>query len=155
MPLFGEIVVDEFFAGALEAVGALFESQQGGVADEDGGVGAVEHGVEVGGHGEERDVRIAPLMKEDARVGQGGAAGGVGGDGAEGWKGWLARRTSSSERTRCFGGDGAAGQDAQRRVGGEGGDGNEADVGACRRPGGRRTRRATCGRSGSAGRVRR
>jgi hypothetical protein len=84
VPLFGEVVVDELFAGALEAVGALFEGEQGGVADEDGGVGVVEHGVEVGGEGEEGDVGIAPLVKEDAGVGDGGAAGGVGGDGAQG-----------------------------------------------------------------------
>ena len=38
-PLVGEVVVDELFAGAFEAVGAFFEGEQGGIADEDGGVG--------------------------------------------------------------------------------------------------------------------
>ena len=51
VPLLGEVVVDELFTGANKTVGALFESQQGGVADEDGGVGTLEHGVKVGGRG--------------------------------------------------------------------------------------------------------
>ena len=61
-PLLGEIVVDQLFAGALEAVGALFEGQQGGVADEDGGVGAFEHGVEIGGMRAGRDTSGLPHL---------------------------------------------------------------------------------------------
>ena len=50
-PFVGQIVVNEFFAGALEAVGTLFEGEQGRIADDDCGIGLVEHGVEIGGHG--------------------------------------------------------------------------------------------------------
>ncbi len=82
----GQVVVGQLFAGALEAVGAFFQGQQGGVADDDGGVGAVEHRVQVGLEGQERDSRIAPLVEENASVGDGGAAGGVGGHGAQGRK---------------------------------------------------------------------
>ena len=79
VPLLGQVVIDEFFAGALEAVDALFKGEQGGVADEDGGVGFLKHDVEIGSRGQEGNVRIAPLVKEDAGVGQRGAAGRVGG----------------------------------------------------------------------------
>lgn len=80
----GQIEVDEGLAGALEAIGLFFKGEQGGVADKDGGVGQIEHGVEVGGRGDERNLGIGPVMEEDAGVGQGGAACGVRGDGAQG-----------------------------------------------------------------------
>ena len=38
-----------------EAILALFEGEEGGVADEDGGVGVVEHAVEVGSEGKKGD----------------------------------------------------------------------------------------------------
>jgi hypothetical protein len=128
-PLVGQVVVDELFAGALEAVGAFFEGKEGGVADDDGGVGLVEHGVEVGGHGQEWNGGIAPLVEEDAGVGDGGAAGGVGGDGAEGREGLAGAADQEQGADTALGGDGAAGQNAEAGGGGEGGDGDEADVG--------------------------
>jgi len=128
-PLFGEIVVDEFFAGALEAVGAFFEGHESGVADEDGGVSMVEHGIEIGGHGDEGNVGIPPFVKENARVGDGGAARGVGGDAAQFGE---RLRGAAHEDKRAYGvlrRDGAAGKDLQAGSGGEGCDGYEADVG--------------------------
>src|ERR1035438_10174421 len=64
-PFFRQIVIDKFFARALEAVGAFFQGQEGWVADENGRVRKVEHGVEVGGRGLERNSWIAPLVEED------------------------------------------------------------------------------------------
>ena len=130
MPIVGEVVIDEFFSGSLEAIGAFFEGEESGIADEDGGVCLVEHGVEVGGHGDERNVGVSPLVEEDAGIGQGGAAGDVGGyrmDGGE----ELAGAADEKQRTHAaFGGDGAAGEDVQAGCGGEGGDGDKADVGS-------------------------
>lgn len=120
---------DEFFIGALEAVGSLLKGHEGGVADEDGGVGVVEHVVEVGAHGQELGVGVLPLVKEDAGVGDGGAAGCVCGDGAN-LAEWLAGAADEQQRADAgFGGDGAAGEHAQAGCGGERGDGDEADVG--------------------------
>jgi hypothetical protein len=51
-------VVDELFAGSDEAVFTFFEGEEGRVTDEDGGVGLVEHAVEVGGQGDEWDVGV-------------------------------------------------------------------------------------------------
>ena len=128
-PLVGEVVVDELFAGALEAVGTFFEGEQGGITDDDCGVGLVEHGVEVGGHGQEWDCRVLPLVEEDAGVGDGGAAGGVCGNGAEGFKRLVGAADQEQGTDAALGGDGAAGQNAEAGRGGEGGDGDEADVG--------------------------
>ena len=128
-PLVGKVVVDELFAGALESVGTFFEGEQGGVTNDDGGVGLVEHGVEVGGHGQEWDCRVLPLVEEDAGVGDGGAAGGVCGNGAEGFKRLVGAADQEQGTDAALGGDGAAGQNAEAGRGGEGGDGDEADVG--------------------------
>jgi hypothetical protein len=124
----GEIVVDEFFAGALETVCALFEGKEGWVADEDGGVGVVEHGVQVCRVRQEWDVGIAPVVEEGAGVGDGGAAGCVGCDGAELGEGLRGAANEEQGTDAALGGDGAAREDAQGRVGGERGDGDEADV---------------------------
>ena len=128
-PLLGQVVIDEFLAGTLEAVGALFKGEQRGVSDDDGGVSALEHGVEVGGHGKEWDVGVAPLLKEEARVGDGGAAGGVRGYGMEARK-RLAGAAHQQERAdAAFGRDGAAGQDGEAGRCGQRGDGQKANVG--------------------------
>ncbi len=133
MPLLGQIVIDQFLAGALEAVGAFFQSHQGGVADKDGGVGALQHGVQVGGQGQKGHPGVAPVVEEDAGVGQGGAAGRVGGHRAQGGE-RLAGAADQQQRAHApLGGDGAAGQDAQAGGGGQGGDGDQADVGRARR----------------------
>jgi hypothetical protein len=131
VPLLGQVVVDQLFAGALEAVGALFEGQQGGVADEDGGVGAFEHGVEIGGR--------AGKGRRDCPSGERGCGRGPG------WCGWRCRRPRSAGMEplagaanqqqgahAALGGDGAAGQNAQAGGGGQSGDGDEADVGRAR-----------------------
>jgi len=79
--------------------------------------------------GQERDVRVAPVVKEDAGVGDGGAAGGVGCDGKELGEGLRGASDEEQGTDAALGGDGAAGQDAEVGVGGKGGDGDEADVG--------------------------
>ena len=129
LPFLGEIVVDKRFAGALEAVGALFQGQQGRVANHDGCVCAVEHTVQVGGHGNEGNLRIAPLMEEDSGVGYGGAAGNVGGDGAERGQRLRSAPDEQQRAHTALRGDGAARKNAKRGIGGQGGNGNEADIG--------------------------
>jgi len=78
---------------------------------------------------DEGDGGVAPVVKEDARVGQGGAAGSVGGDGAERRErlGFAVDQEQGADA--LFGSDGASGKDAQRRVCGQRGDGDQADVG--------------------------
>ena len=127
-PLVGEIVIHKFLAGALETVVALFQGEQRRIADDDGGVCAVQHGVQVSSQGQERNLRIAPHVKEDARINQRGAAGGV-----------RSHRSHCGQRLRgaadqqqrahsVLGGNGAAGQYAQIGIDGQRGDRNQADV---------------------------
>lgn len=82
-PFFGEVVIEELFAGAFVAVSAFFEGHESGVADEDGGVGAIEHGIEVCSHRNKWHIGVSPFVKENAGVGDGGAACGVGCDTAQ------------------------------------------------------------------------
>jgi hypothetical protein len=49
VPLVGEVEVEEAFAGAALTGVAILERIEGGVADEQRGVGGLEHGIEVGG----------------------------------------------------------------------------------------------------------
>ena len=119
-------MVDELFTGALEAVGAFFEGEQGGIADENGGVGFLEHGVEVGCLGQERDGGVAPFVEEDAGVGEGGAAGCVGGYGAQSGERLRSAADEEQRANAGLGGDGAAGKDAKAGSGGEGGGGDQA-----------------------------
>jgi hypothetical protein len=128
VPLSSEVVVDELFAGAFEAVGALLESQQSRIADEDGGVGSLEHGIEVGNRGQEGHVGVAPLTKKNAGVGQGGATGHVGGHGAQGMEPLGSAANQQQGTHTALGGDGASGQDSQAGRGGQSGDGDEANV---------------------------
>jgi len=74
-------------------------------------------------------VGIAPVVEEDAGIGDGGAACGVGCYGAERGEGLRGAANEEQGTDTALGGDGAAGENAQGRVGGEGGDGDEADVG--------------------------
>jgi len=129
VPLLGEVVVDEVFVGAFEAVGAFFKGEESGVADDDGGVSGSEHGVEVGGPGDKWDVGVAPGVEEDAGVGDGGAGSGVSSDGANGREGLAGAADEEQGADQAAGGDGAAGENAEAGGGGEGGDGDEAEVG--------------------------
>ena len=128
-PLGGEVVVDEFFAGALEAGFAVFEGEESGVSDEDGGVVVGEHGVEVGCVGDEGCFGVPPLAEEDLGVGEGGLGAGVGGDGADVGERLGGAADEQDGADACAGSDGAAGDEAEVGVGGQGGDGDEADVG--------------------------
>ena len=76
-------MINKLFAGALEAIGALFQSHQRGIADQNCGIGAIEHGIEVRGHWNVGYRCIAPLVKHDARIGERRAAGHVGGNAAQ------------------------------------------------------------------------
>lgn len=58
MPLLGEVDVAEVLAGALGAGFLVFEGEEGGIADEECGVGRAEHGVEVWRVGLERGVGL-------------------------------------------------------------------------------------------------
>ncbi len=80
LPLVGKV---EPLAGADELfdLSAGFESQEGGIAYEDRGVGVVEHRDGVGCGGEEGGVGVEEFAEEDFGVGEGTAGGGVGGDG--------------------------------------------------------------------------
>jgi hypothetical protein len=83
MPLHGQIVVDQLFSGAVQAAIPILKREQRGIANENRCIGALEHLVEIGGQWKEGNVGIAPAVKKDARVSEGGAAGGVRGNGAE------------------------------------------------------------------------
>ena len=102
LPLRGQIAIHKLLARPLHAVESLFERQQRRIADQNGGVGALQHQVQIGSHGHKLDPRIAPLVEEDVRVSNRGAAGGVGGHRLQIGERLLARCTSSSERTRPF-----------------------------------------------------
>ena len=60
-----------------------FEGEQCGVADEQGGVGVLEHGDGVGWVLEEGGLGAEEFAEEDLGVGEGAAGGGVGGYGAD------------------------------------------------------------------------
>ncbi len=129
VPLVGEVVPG---AGADSVdgldVGAVFESEESRVADEDGGVVIAEHGDGIGGRGDEGGVGVEEFAKEDAGVSEGAAGGGVGGDGADGGEGAFCFDDELDGADFVEGGDGAAGDDGE--VGGEGCDGDKAEVGA-------------------------
>ena len=127
-PIFSEVVIDELFAGALVAVCTFFKGHERGVADEDCGVGTIEHGIEIGSHWDEAHSGVSPFVQEDSGIGDGGAACGVGCDGAQGSDG-LCGSTDEQERAdpvlRC---DGAAGENAKAGRSGKGCDWDEANV---------------------------
>ena len=108
--------------------GAVFDGHESGVADEDGGVGLVEHGDGVGGGGDEGGLGVEELAEEDLRVGEGAAGGGVGGDGLDGAEGVRVFDDELDGADVVKGGDDAAGDDGE--VWREGGDGDETEVGA-------------------------
>ena len=81
MPLVGEVVplawADrgfDWFAG--------FEGEEGRIADEDCGVGLLQHRDGVGCGGNEGGVGVEEFAEEDFGVGERTAGGGVGGDGS-------------------------------------------------------------------------
>ncbi len=127
VPLFGEVVPAEG-AGVGFDLGAVLECEQGGVADDESGVGMGEHCGHVGGGFGEFGMRTEEVVEENLSVGDGAARGDVGGDGL-----YVGERERllDDELDRAYAaeaGDGAAGDDAE--LGREGGDGDEAEVGA-------------------------
>src|SRR5260370_41868152 len=123
MPLAGADFVFYRFAG--------FEGEEGGIADEDGGVCLLQHGDGVGCGGEEGGVGVVEFAEQDFGVGEGAAGGGVGGDGADGAEG-VRRFRVGRFNDELDGadfverGDGTAGDDGE--IGREGGDGDEAEI---------------------------
>ncbi len=110
---------------------AGFEGEEGGIADEDGGVCLLQHGDGVGCGGEEGGLGVVEFAEQDFGVGEGTAGGGVGGDGADGAEG-VRRFRVGRFNDELDGadfverGDGAAGDDGE--IGREGGDGDEAEI---------------------------
>lgn len=111
----------------------MLAGEQGGIADEEGGVGCGEHGEWVGVVLGEGGVGIVEALEEETGVGGGAARGGVGGDGLdvpEGFGGGKVAGIFDEQEDAADlveGGDGAAGNDGE--LGCELGDGDEAEVG--------------------------
>ena len=120
----GSYVVPFAEAGSGFDVGALLKGEQGGVADEKGGVGMGEHGDGVGGVVFEGGLDVEEMAEEDLGVGYGRAGGGVGGDGADLMERELGDELDGADVMEA--GDGAAGYDAES--GGESGDGDETEI---------------------------
>ena len=129
VPLLGEIDVEEAFAGALVACLTVFEGEQRGIADEERGVGGIEHGIEVGTVRLEGGSGFPEAMKEDAGVGGGGSGRGVESDAADGLHVAVFADDEEDGTDALARGDGAAGDDKHAGLRGVGGDGHEADVG--------------------------
>ena len=105
-----------------------FQCEEGGVADEDGGVCALQHGDRIGRGGDEGGVGVEEFAEENLGVGEGTAGGCVGCNGfncGEGMRGFDDELDGSDFVER---GDGAAGNNGELRR--EGCDGDEAEVGA-------------------------
>jgi len=126
IPLGGDVVPGAW-AGFRFDVGAAFEGEQGGVADEQRGVGLGEHGDGIGGGRLEVRRGAEEVAEEHLCVGDRAARGGVGGDGADVFEAQRSFDDELDGADLAQGRDGAAGDDAQ--LGGEGGDGDEAEVG--------------------------
>ncbi len=126
VPLVGEVEPEEWAGDGFD-VGLVLAGEEGGVADEEGGVGVLKHGDGVGWAGKKGGRVTYELAEEDLGVGDGGAGGGVGGDGAEVFEGVWVLDEEEDGADVVEGGDGAAGDDGE--VWGEGGDGDEAEVG--------------------------
>lgn len=110
-----------------------FEGVECGVADEDGGVGALEHGDGVGVARDEGGLDEEELAEENIGVGERAARGFVGGDGADGLErdggiGCVAANDELDGAHVIERGDGAVWDDG--KIGRERCDGDKAEVGA-------------------------
>ena len=127
VPLVGEV---DPLAGTDSQLDMLagFERQQGGVADEQGGVGLLEHGDGIGRALNEGGMGAEEFAEEDFGVGERTARSSVRGDGANGFKsiGFFNDELDGADTVERS--NSAAGDDGE--VGGERSDGNEAEVGA-------------------------
>jgi len=88
-PEVGEVEPEEWGFGGVVDGGALLAGEEGWVADEEGGVGAGEHGGEISGKVDEGGVGVVEVLEQYAGVGDGAAAGGVGRDGADLFEGFV------------------------------------------------------------------
>ena len=126
-PFVGEVDPGAGADGGLD-VGSGFEGEEGWVADEECGVGMLEHGDGVGGVLQEGGIGADEFAEEDFGVGEGTAGGGVGGDGLDGVQCMRRFENELDGADVVERGDGAAGHDSEGRR--EGSDGNEAEIGA-------------------------
>jgi hypothetical protein len=104
---------------------AIFEGEEGGVADEERGVVLLQHGDGIGRRRFEAGVGVEEVAEEEFGVGDGAPGGGVGGDGADVFE--VAPGDELDGADAVERGDGAPGHDTQGW--GERGDGDEAEVG--------------------------
>jgi hypothetical protein len=105
-----------------------FEGEESRIADENGGVGLLQHGDGVGRGWQERGMSVEKFAEENFGIGERAARGGVGGDGfycGERVRGFDDELDGADFIERRYG---AAGDDGEIR--GERGDGNEAEIGA-------------------------
>src|SRR5579872_7049456 len=121
VPLVGEIEVEEALAGAALPGVAIFEGEERGITDEEGGVGHAQHGVKIGRMRKEAGLHLPETRKEDAGVSGGGAGSGVEGDAPDAFD---PVRMADDEDDRAHAisrGNGAAGDHGERWVGSPGG----------------------------------
>jgi hypothetical protein len=110
----GEVVPFARADGSFDLI-AGFKGEERRIADEDGGVGLVQHGNGIGWCWKEGGVGIEEFAEEDLGVGERAAGGGVGGDGfycAEDM-GFLNDELDGADFVQ--GRDGAAGDDGEVR----------------------------------------
>ena len=127
VPLVGEIDPETRADHLLDLV-AGFECQQSRIADEQGGIGLLEHGDGVRGILDEGGVCAEKLAEEDLGICEGAARGGVGCDGANVFEGVGLFDDELDGADAVERGDGAAGDD--REIGCKRSDRDEAQVGA-------------------------
>lgn len=127
MPLVGEV---EPLAGAYDLLDCFagFESKKSGVADEDRGIGELEHGDGIGRGGNKGGIGAEEFAEEDLGIGEGAARGGIGGDGFHRAEGVRQLNDELDGADVAERGDGAAGHDGE--IGSECSNGNEAEVGS-------------------------
>ena len=132
VPLVREVEIEEPLAGAALAGVAIFEGEKGGVADEESGVGRLQHRFKIGGVVEEGGLDLPEAREEDAGVGGRGARGGIESDATDAIESVGMAHDEEDGADAVARGDGAAGDDGKRGREGECGDGNESNVGNAR-----------------------
>lgn len=129
VPLMGEVEVEKLFAAPPLAGFAVFEGEEGRIADEEGCIGVLQHGFEVGSVFHEGGLDLPEAREEDARVGGRSAGRTVQSDATDAVNAIGMADDEDDGAHAILRGDGAAGNHAEQGCQGEGGDGDEADVG--------------------------
>ncbi len=134
VPLVGEVEVEKLFAGAALARMTVFKGEERGIADEEGGVGDLEHGLEVRGMLNELWLDLPEAGEEDFGVDRRRAGGAVERNAADAGDivGYGAVGIADDQNDgpdAVLRSDNAGRDYGERRREGEGSNGNEADVG--------------------------